>query len=80
MFLCDVAWSDGLARSPGKLTLWTADSLWKACLFAPTDNAVGFTSSQDPVDLLRTLEKQLASDKVEWRRSFERNAKRATKR
>jgi hypothetical protein len=79
MFLCDLSWGDGTARVPGKLTLWTADSLWKACLSAPAENAVAFLSGQDPQSLFQALEKAIAKDSVEWRRSVPL-AKRGTRR
>jgi hypothetical protein len=69
MFMCDLNWQDGSSRVPGKLTLWTGDTLWKACLTAPETSAIAFWSAQDPSGLLQAIEKALGADKVEWRRS-----------
>lgn len=79
-FLCDVAWTDGTARQPGKLTLWTADALWKACLSDQEASVVAFLSSQDPSGLLQSIEKGLTADKLDWRRSVPIEKRRATKR
>ena len=68
-FLCDVAWSDSSSRVPGKLTLWTADALWKGCLADQAANVVAFLSAQDPSELLQRMEKGLKEDKLDWRRS-----------
>lgn len=67
-FLCDLVSEDGTSRASGKLSLWTDDGLWKACLADPTAQAVCFLSAQGPSELLQQLEKGLKEDKLEWRR------------
>jgi hypothetical protein len=79
-FLCDVTWADGSTRAPGKLTLWTADALWKGCLADQVASVVSFLSAQDPSGLLQAMEKGLREDKLDWRRSVPFGAKRTTKR
>jgi hypothetical protein len=79
-FLCDTVWTDGSSREPGKLTLWTADALWKACLADQVASVVSFLSAQDPSALLQSIERGLKEDRIEWRRSvpFEKRKTRRT--
>ena len=67
-FLSDVTWDDGSARTPGSLTLFIEDGIWKACLNDRDASASLYVSGDNVTACLKSLENRLAGTvTAEWR-------------
>lgn len=75
-FLSDATWEDGTSRLTGTCLLFAEDGAWKACLRDREVDAVAFVSAKTPGDLLGTVERLLASDACDWRKSKPNPAKK----
>lgn len=68
-YLNSTMYEDGKRRQTMRLTIFTEDGRVKACLNDPDSGSVAFVSGDTWEGLLRTIEEQLATGVMEWRRS-----------
>lgn len=67
-YLCDTVFADGTARQTSTLLVFTEDGCWKGCLTDRELQRVGWAAGRSLGDLLRTLDRLLTEDRLEWRR------------
>ena len=66
-FLAATRWSDGTARVPGTLTLFTDGPQWKLCLSDKDQSRVAFVSGSSPQSALMAAEAGLIGSTLDWR-------------
>lgn len=75
-FLSANTWSDGAARLPGSLTLFTDGALWKCCLNDKAQERVCFVTGMSVDHLFSSLEEGLVSGGLDWRTTRHNSQKR----
>lgn len=68
-FLTAVAWDDGEERRTGTLLLFTEEGRWKCCVNDRDAGLVTFVAAESPDQLLRSVDKGLVDDTLDWRKS-----------
>lgn len=68
-FLLVARWSDGTARIPGSLTLFTDQGQWKVCLSDKDSGRIAFVTSGSPQGALSAAEAGLVASSLDWRSS-----------
>lgn len=71
-FLSLEAWSETEARERGTITLFWEDGAFKASINNRDSEEVAFVCKKAFKTLLETIEKGLATDSLDWRKSFAR--------
>lgn len=77
--LTDVAWDDGSERRPSTLLLFFSDGVWKACLNDKESERTGWIAGHTLSELLSSLDKALAGNKVDWRAAKAYDARKQKK-
>ncbi len=67
-FVSLTAWEDGAPRKTGSLLFFLDDGRWKCCLSDKENSLVSFVSGESFQDLLRTIDKGIQADKLDWRK------------
>lgn len=75
-FLAATSWSDASPRTPGTLTLFTDESVWKICLSDRAQGLVAFVAGQSPLEAFQAAERGLESNSLDWRASSQSNRSR----
>lgn len=68
-FLAMRAWPDGKVRTPGSITVFFEEGTYKAAVNDKDADVVAFLSARTLSGLLEALEKGLAGNSLDWRRS-----------
>lgn len=68
-FLTETQWDGGSPRVPASLMIFTQDGMWKAMLNDRDCGRVAFVSKNEFTALFQALEKGLATDGLDWRKS-----------
>lgn len=67
-FLSATKWDDGGARTPGTLTLFIEDGIWKACLNDRDGEASLYVTGATMGDCLSSIEKRASNPQgADWR-------------
>lgn len=66
-YLCSATWDDGTERETSTLLIFFADGVWKGCLSDRALERAGWGAGRTFSELLMTLERLLAEDRIEWR-------------
>lgn len=67
-FLSDDQWDDGTSRTPGSLTLFIEDGIWKACLNDRDASASMYVTGDNAVACMKSLETRLnGGTAADWR-------------
>lgn len=67
-FLCDDTWDDGGTRTPGSLTFYIEDGVWKACLNDRDASASLYVTGDNAVACMKSLESRLnGATTADWR-------------
>lgn len=68
-FLTVTVWDDGEERRTGTLLLFTEEGRWKCCVNDRDAGLVTFVAAESPDQLLRSVDKGLVEDTLDWRKS-----------
>jgi hypothetical protein len=66
-FLVASRWSNGDARLPGTLTLFSDGPVWKMCLSDRAQSRVAFVSGSSPQGAFQAAEEGLQRSSLDWR-------------
>ena len=66
-FLVASKWSNGDARLPGTLTLFSDGPVWKLCLSDRAQSRVAFVSASSPQQAFQAAEEGLQKSCLDWR-------------
>jgi hypothetical protein len=66
-FLVASRWSNGDARLPGTLTLFSDGPVWKLCLSDKAQSRVAFVSGSSPQLAFQAAEEGLQRSSLDWR-------------
>ena len=75
-FLAATSWSDASPRTPGTLTLFTDESVWKICLSDRAQGRIAFVTGMSPLEAFQAAERGLESNSLDWRAQSPSNRKK----